>query len=788
MGKRRRTSNLPAQGPAPALDLDSFITRRFVAPASFLLVTIVYFAGFVFSGNVIEGIDTRNEFYLGKEPMSKKLADLAPENWSRYLGGTPMSGFRKPNYFPLYPVYLFTTYHRYLGWRYFFAMFAAGYTMYLCARGGLGIRPLPAWVTGAAYAFSPTLMTFIYPGQEGKMLVIGLLPLMVWSLYRGMDTRRPIYALILGAGVAAGIYTPHLQMLYYVLLALGLLFVVRAVQAYHKEKDARLLAARSAIAAGGICVGLAVGAVGTFPAYTYTKTESRRAGSDGAGVGLQYAQSWSLHPEEIASLLVPEFVHFFRPGDRQNLYWGRNALKLNAEYFGIVSLLLALAALARIRGDDRILPLAVVGTFALLFSLGPHTPVHSLFYHAVPGMNVLRVPGMIAFLIAFPAILLGGLLLDRISTGLEADDLKALKIATGALALPLLALFAAPTGAMDAWRGIAWPSISSEKAAILVRNGTFLQNGAGLGLLWILGAFALMYMGYRGRVAAQTVLVAILTVTAIDTWRIDKQFLRFLDPSHYPDPPVLHPNITRALAADDDLYRVLIGGTIQIPRTDLVTVPYHEPFSVRRYDAVTSKHLQSLPILNLLNVRYLVTDRPIQVASFTSVAQDRGAHLYRNENALPFFYLVGSTTVETNEATIIERLMAPDFDLSQTAILEVDPGAALSSSEGRVELLAFDERAGRLSFQVASQTTQLLIVCQNYFPCWSAFVDGTPADLLRANYLWQGVVVPPGSHTVDLVYEDGLAVVCRWISFISFLGLVVGLIVLYRKDTREQAA
>ena len=31
-------------------------------------------------------------------------------------------------------------------------MFAAGYTMYLCARGGLGIRPLPAWVTGAAQA------------------------------------------------------------------------------------------------------------------------------------------------------------------------------------------------------------------------------------------------------------------------------------------------------------------------------------------------------------------------------------------------------------------------------------------------------------------------------------------------------------------------------------------------------------------------------------------------------------------------------------------------------------
>ena len=65
-------------------------------------------------------------------------------------------------------------------------------------------------------------------------------------------------------------------------------------------------------------------------------------------------------------------------------------------------------------------------------------------------------------------------------------------------------------------------------------------------------------------------------------------------------------------------------------------------------------------------------------------------------------------------------------------------------------------------------------------------MDGTATDLFRANYLWQGVVVPPGSHRIELTYYDGLAVVCRWISLISTVGLIGGLFYLGRKETRGE--
>lgn len=783
-----RTRHRNRQVPQEPSRIEPLLNKRGVVPLTFLSLTIIYFAGFVFGDVVIEGVDTRNEFYLGKEPIGEKLANLAPENWSRYLGGTPMSGFRKGKYFPLHIVSLFTTWHRYLGWRYFFATFTACYTMFLCGRG-IGLRPLPSWITGLMYGFAPTLMTFIYPGQEGKMLVIGLLPLMVWALYRGLDTGKPIYPLVLGATVAAGIFTPHLQMLYYALLGLGLLFIVRIIQAYLDEKDLARLARRSTVAAVGIAIGLSVGAVGTFPAYQYTKTESRRAGTQGEGVGLEYAQSWSLHPEEIASLIVPEFVHFYRPDIRQNLYWGRNPIKLNAEYFGLIPLTLAIVALFRVRTDPRVLPLAVLGAFSLAFSLGPHTPLHALFYQFIPGMHVLRVPGMIAFLFTFPAILLAGISLDRFARDISDNDRRALWTVGIVLGLPLLILAAATETGMAIWRGIFWGDMPDEKAAIARMNIPFLQKGAGLGFLWLGALLALAYLKSKGRLTSQAFLLFLVPIIFIDTWRVDTPYLRYIDPSRHPDPEARIPNTMGTLRADKTYYRVLVGRNLQVTDADLVNVAYHEPFSVRRYDTIIRDHVNDLQMLNLLNTKYFVTDRQIQIAGLVPVTTDRSAFLYRNERALPFFYLAGDYLVLNEESTIIDKLREPAFDPGKTVILESELPTDLSAStDGRVELIEFDERRGRLTLNAETPTTQILVISQNFFPHWSATLDGESTDIFRTNYLWQGVVVPPGRHTIKLTYYDGLAVVCRWISLISTLGLVAGLIHFVRKDRRGQAA
>jgi hypothetical protein len=805
-----------------ATALETHLTKRWVAPAFFLLFTAIYFAGFIFSGEVMEGLDVRQEFYLGKEPATEKIADLAPENWDRYLGGTPVSGWRQPKYFPLYPIYVLTTFHRYMGWRYFFATFFAGYFTYLCIRG-LRLRRVTAVLSGIAYASSPTLLTFIYPGQEGKMLVMGLLPLMVWALYRIMDTRKPVFACLLGAGVAAGIYTPHLQMLYYALIGLGLLFVVRLVQTWLEERDTRLALIRSALAATGIIIGLAVGAVGTFPAYKYTKTESRRAGDQGQGVSLEYAQSWSLHPEEIAALLIPEFVHFYKPETRQNLYWGRNALKLNTEYFGIVVLFFAAMAIARIREDKRVLPLVLLAVITLAFALGPHTPIFLFFYHFVPGMNVLRTPGMIAFLFAFSAVVLAALSLDRLLDAKPEGDTKRILTYGGGLGVLFALIALAPAGALSAWSAIFWPDMPSEKAQIASANLPSLSTGAMLGCLWVAGLVALVTLRLKQKIPAQTFVLALLPILIIDTWRVDKQYLRYLDPDRFPDPQVYIPTTLGIIESDSGFHRTWVpAADVELPDVDLLTVSYHEPFILRRYDTVTHtlnqlyrrrSNEQLLKLLNVLNVRYVATsaqrlqefvpaviapgsteDNVMLRSGFEAVSNERSVYLFRNQNARPFFYLASHPVHVDDEDQALQAITSETFDPAREVVLENEPGVAtrpeISSSE-TVSVNTFDERTGHIELTVNVDHPSVVVISQNYHPHWSARIDGQSTRIHRANYVWQAVTVPAGNHTIVLSYHDPLAQACRWISLISLVLLIAGSFYFYRASddtpTREAA-
>ena len=47
-----------------------------------------------------------------------------------------------------------------------------------------------------------------------------------------------------------------------------------------------------------------------------------------------------------------------------------------------------------------------------------------------------------------------------------------------------------------------------------------------------------------------------------------------------------------------------------------------------------------------------------------------------------------------------------------------------------------------------------LVVSENYFPGWTALVDGKPQPTFRANYNLIGVPLPTGARTVELSFHD----------------------------------
>jgi uncharacterized membrane protein YfhO len=68
-----------------------------------------------------------------------------------------------------------------------------------------------------------------------------------------------------------------------------------------------------------------------------------------------------------------------------------------------------------------------------------------------------------------------------------------------------------------------------------------------------------------------------------------------------------------------------------------------------------------------------------------------------------------------------------------------------------------------------------LMVSENYYPGWTATVDGKPAHLGRADYTLIGIELPAGARRVELTftsptYEKG--------KLVTWLGILVGLVAL----------
>jgi uncharacterized membrane protein YfhO len=64
----------------------------------------------------------------------------------------------------------------------------------------------------------------------------------------------------------------------------------------------------------------------------------------------------------------------------------------------------------------------------------------------------------------------------------------------------------------------------------------------------------------------------------------------------------------------------------------------------------------------------------------------------------------------------------------------------------------------------------MVVIAQTYYPAWKAYVDGQPTKLWRANYAFQAVEVPAGTHRIELRYEDRLFYAG---AMLSGLGIVI---------------
>jgi hypothetical protein len=180
------------------------------------------------------------------------------------------------------------------------------------------------------------------------------------------------------------------------------------------------------------------------------------------------------------------------------------------------------------------------------------------------------------------------------------------------------------------------------------------------------------------------------------------------------------------------------------------------------------------PVLNLLNVRYLVFRQP--PSDRVEVAHHEDDYwIVRNPAALPRAFVPARAINGTREQSI-GALGRFDFDPAALAVIEGEAalptvGEAGSTTTGSVEIV--DENPVEVRLVARMNQTGVVVLSDLFANGWSATVDGQPVDILRANIALRGVVVPKGEHRVVFTYrQPGL----RTGFVLTGVGLVVVLV------------
>ncbi len=116
---------------------------------------------------------------------------------------------------------------------------------------------------------------------------------------------------------------------------------------------------------------------------------------------------------------------------------------------------------------------------------------------------------------------------------------------------------------------------------------------------------------------------------------------------------------------------------------------------------------------------------------------------------LPRAFVVYAAEQVPNDAEAVERLLEESFDLRNSAVVAqpVNLPAETDIPASRAEIVDYQDV--RVTVQASAVQEGLLVLGDQFHPGWRAHLDGQPTDVVRANHIMRGVVVPPGEHLIE---------------------------------------
>ncbi|MEE9166095.1 MAG: YfhO family protein [Candidatus Neomarinimicrobiota bacterium] len=699
-----------------------------------------------------------------------------------------------------------------LGVKYWFYFSLGGVGMFLfLRRRRLGY--VPALFGSAVYGLTPYLFGLINAGHGIKILSLGYLPyvfLMVEYIFARSSWRGVLY---LSLATALQIWAKHPQVVYYTWMLVVFLWIWRQVKSLLGRTWSRK---REGIQTGAIFGGLILALMmvvdPNVPVYQYQGHSTRGSASalqktkeSERGTSWDYATQWSFHPKESVSFIYPYF-HGLQNYPTRDLksaaYWGRMPFTQSTHYLGLLTVVLAVLALTIRKPSGLTLSMAIATVLILLVGFGRHfPPLYWSLYKFAPLFSGFRIPSMIFVLLPFTMGVLAATGLENLMEILEeriAETVKRLRLSVLLILGPLIGLslvflligdstyealgLFVKSGDAERFQ----PQVLAQLAA--VRKEIF-HRGLLLAFFVSIAGLTSIWLGIRQHLNGKAVGLILLSILMVDLWVVDREFLHLKNPVNLPERFRTTPEID-FMRRDSSLFRILPADEMNSNRHGyfgLSSVGGYRPVKLRTYqDLMDGGGLSSLPVLNMLNVKYLVTSRQLQPRGFQLAFSEKQS-VYRNLTVLPKAWLVSQVDPVSSQEESLRKTTDPAFDPAVEAVVinydgpEFEPGGM-----GTVEVRKYSEN--EIILEASSPNGGLLVLSENYYgPGWKATVDNEPVRIYQTNHVLRSVVLPAGGHSITFEYDTKLFRICRAVSRIV-LSAVLLVILFINRDKLVRVA
>lgn len=660
-------------------------------------------------------------------------------------------------------------------------------------------------------------------GHISKFIAITYFPLIAAGVMLVYRKKYLVGALLFGLGLGLDIMAGHIQMTYYFGICMGIYVVAKLINAIQKNEIADFAKA-SAILLIPLMLAVGSNASRLWTSYEYMKETIRgpqvlstQAGDSESGLDKDYVFAWSHGVGESVSFIVPgafgggsaqpmdkDFATYKdlkkkgvgRAGLKSApLYWGNMPSTSGPIYFGAIAWLLFVFGLLMVKGHLKWW-LLITTVLVTMLSWGRNLMwFNEFFYDYFPMYDKFRSVNSILAVLQFTVPFLGVLALSElISEKLDRKEaIKKLYIAMGVTGGFVL-VFGLFGSAFFDFKGMSDARLESNGynlGAILSDRKMMMRNDSVRSLLYILLSGGLIWLYLKEKLIKKSSIVfgILAFLMLLDLGGVGKRYLNkdnFVKAKKYTNNFAARPVDKQILQDKDPNYRVydMSINTFNSNRASNhhKTIGGYHAAKLRRYRDLIEKQMGAgnQKVLDMLNMKYFIT---------------REQTAQQNPGALGNAWFVKNVQeVQTNDDEINAL---SNFEPRETAIIHTEfkdylGGFSGGTAEGTIQLNTI--KPNNITYTSNSSSEQMAVFSEviykpNQKGGWQSFIDGKPADHIRANYILRAMKIPAGQHTIEFKFMPPSYYTGEWISMICSLILLlsgIGLLGRYYLKNKAQ--